>query len=116
MLVYPLMALTVHSIKSTALTVDGKAPDVLSSTLPLTCLMPTELRALCPPQSLNPPSLFHLFLHAIPCLPEMLASNPKEACLPSLFWSQISIFEKAFTEFATRLSPLFHDILSFVPF
>ena len=54
MLVYPLMALTVHSIKSTALTVDGKAPDVLSSTLPLTCLMPTELRALCPPLEPQP--------------------------------------------------------------
>ena len=54
MLVYPLMALTVHSIKSTALTVDGKALDVLSSTLPLTCLMPTELRSLCPPLEPQP--------------------------------------------------------------
>lgn len=103
MLVYPLMALTVHS-KSTALTMDCKAPDVLSSAVPLTYLTPTELWSLCPPLEEDPPSLFHLFLHAIPSLPEMLAPNPKDACLPSLLWSQISILEEAFTEFATTMS------------
>ena len=85
MLVYPLMALTVHSINAqcAALTMDCKAPDVLSSAVPPTCLTPTELWSLCPPLEPQPTKSLPSFPSCY-SLSAWNASPQPQRCLSSL--------------------------------
>lgn len=97
------MGLTMHSIKSTALTMDQspRCAELHRSTdLSHAHWAPVTLSSHRASSYQAPPTLsfmlFSLCLNA--------TRNPKDACPPSSFWSQIYISGEAFTELSISMS------------